>query len=85
VSMQVEQSPVVCLRCTDNGHVFWLRIERTADVTLSQISDSLDMDEGYALFRDRTLIECPYCRSLCRLTGVTGKVEVKFTPAEATT
>jgi hypothetical protein len=72
------------LECT-LGHEFWLDVERKEDVEMSHVSD-VNSPEGYAIFRDRSLIKCGPCAIIgdityCRLVPCAMMtLQVKHTP-----
>lgn len=66
------------LRCS-MGHEFMLLVERHEDLDESNILDG-KKQAGLVIFRDRSFVECGYCKSYCRFTGVEAVVEVDYTP-----
>jgi hypothetical protein len=70
----------VQLRCI-LGHEFMLFVERESDLTLSHLTDDKsDSAEGFVIFRERSFVECGYCKSLCHFTGATARLEVNYKP-----
>lgn len=63
------------LRCT-LGHTFMLTVERENDLAESFLSDTLDKQTGFVIYRDRSFVECGYCRAFCHFTGVKAEIEV---------
>jgi hypothetical protein len=74
------------LFCIKNNHKFALDIERREDITLSHMTDVLQSaagaEQGFVVFRDRSFVECPYCKSLCHLIPGTAIIsaDIKYTP-----
>ncbi len=80
--MTEQRKPFFELQCLDYGHRFLLEVERREDISVTEV-DSLD-GTPLILFRDRTLVLCPVCKtSYCHMTGVRGEMEVKYTPEGA--
>lgn len=70
----------IVLQCI-NGHVFSLVVERSTDVTESHITDDKQA-KGFAVYRDRSLIECGYCKAYCQVLPGRAQVDVDFTPSK---
>jgi hypothetical protein len=72
------------LFCLQNNHRFCLTVERREDITTSNIATSLvgNVEQGFVIYRDRTFVECPYCKSLCLIIPGTPVIstDIKYTP-----
>lgn len=69
---------VFILTCV-NSHKFSLQVEHATDITESHVTDDKQA-KGFAIYRDRSLVECPYCKSYCHVAPGHAKVQVDFTP-----
>jgi hypothetical protein len=58
------------------AHRWNLNLEYPTDVTMSHVSDNGSV-EGYAIFRDKYLVKCPYCEACCVILPGRATVEVK--------
>jgi hypothetical protein len=61
---------------------FILDVEHKKDLSMSFLSDTLDLNQnsGYAIYRDRSFVECPHCGSLCRILFGSSTLDVRYTP-----
>lgn len=76
----LNSQPFAEIEC-DMGHRFILALERRDDISVTDV-ESLDQ-RPYAIYRNRSLVECPYCHlRACHLTGMRGEMNVRFTPSE---
>jgi hypothetical protein len=62
--------------------IFILDLERKEDLSMSTLSDTGDPNQnsGYAIYRDRSFVECPYCYGLCKMLPGSSTLNVRFTP-----
>jgi hypothetical protein len=71
------------------GSTFILDLERKEDLSESNLTHSIDVNmdsqgyihsQGYAIFRDRSFVECPYCHGLCKVLPGSSTVTVDYKP-----
>lgn len=72
------------LICTQCRFQFALAVEHPTDITVGKmrLHELSKHDQGYALYRERSFVLCPKCKSYCRLLPGSLSVEVKYTPDE---
>lgn len=63
------------------GYVFNLAVEQTDDVQMSHVTDGAE-PTGYAIFRNKFLVQCPRCKGACRIIPGEAHLDVKFTPSK---
>lgn len=79
-NVTVTNQPYAELEC-DIGHKFILMLEDSRDLSVTDV-ENLEQ-RPYVLFRQRSLVECPYCHlRACHLTGIRGEMNVRFQPSE---
>jgi hypothetical protein len=66
------------LRCAGVcGRLFTVKVERSADITVT-LSDTSDVNlRGYAVYRDSVLIKCPDCKGLCTIEPGSVTIDIK--------
>ena len=67
----------VNVRCVGVGQHIWnLNLEYPTDVAMSHVTEDGSV-QGYAIFRDKYLVKCPYCESYCKIIPGRATVEIK--------
>jgi hypothetical protein len=73
------------MKCVGVCHrTFILDVERKEDLTMSHLSDTHDPNQntGYAIYRDRSFVECPSCHGLCKMLPGSSTLDVSFKPSK---